>query len=264
MREVTTPGAEQVVGVFERSGGSDMAYLHDHLPRFLDTYARVDRSWDRARGVQVLDIGAHWLHQSMVFRLGDYAVTAVDLPLTLELPQVRKLARAHGIDVLPVANLSEPGELETLPEGSVDLVLFTEILEHITFNPVAFWRAVYRVLKPGGRIVITTPNYYAAGSRCWSPVRFLRGFGGGISIDEVLTVNTYGHHWKEYSMREVIKYFCLLSPDFVCFKADYTDYGCEPSALGWLQRTFGRLKRGLHLEIELRHKDHGIVIEPGW
>ena len=45
-----------------------------------------------------------------------------------------------------------------LPDSSVDLVLFCEILEHLAFNPILTWKQIYRVLCPGGRIVLTTPN----------------------------------------------------------------------------------------------------------
>jgi SAM-dependent methyltransferase len=101
--------------------------------------------------------------------------------------------RWSHIDLVPIKDLSKPAELRAVEADSFDLVLFSEIIEHITFNPVELWREIYRVLRPGGRIVITTPNYYSPYSRAWSFSRFMQGFGGGISVDEILTQHTYSH-----------------------------------------------------------------------
>jgi len=43
------------------------------------------------------------------------------------------------------------------PDGFFDLVIFTEIIEHLT-NPFFALSEIRRVLKPGGWLLITTPN----------------------------------------------------------------------------------------------------------
>ena len=79
---------------------------------------------DRARGNRLLDIGAHWLHQALLYALDGFAVTALDLPVTLEQENVRRLALQHEIRLLPNANLEIPTALQALPDASVDVVLF--------------------------------------------------------------------------------------------------------------------------------------------
>jgi len=44
-----------------------------------------------------------------------------------------------------------------LPDGSGDVVVAIEIIEHLE-NPRAFFRELTRLAKPGGLIVVTTPN----------------------------------------------------------------------------------------------------------
>lgn len=44
-----------------------------------------------------------------------------------------------------------------LEPGSADAVVSTETIEHLE-NPRAFMRELVRLVKPGGRVVITTPN----------------------------------------------------------------------------------------------------------
>lgn len=255
---------------FAPYGGTDIPYLAHHFGRFAATLAEFDGSWDPRRGVRVLDVGAHWLHQSLLWRLAGYDVTAVDLPITFEFENVQALAAGEGIALLPCADLARADVLDVLPDNSVNVLPFTEIIEHLTFNPVAFWRQIYRVLAPQGRIVITTANYYAWNGLAWNIKRFVTGFGGGLSVDEVLGVHTYGHHWREFSRLELIRYFCLLSRDFVTVKAKTTRDYYAPDSRSWRRRlgrgleAFASLRPNLHLEIELVEKRHGIVIEPQW
>jgi SAM-dependent methyltransferase len=44
-----------------------------------------------------------------------------------------------------------------LESGTVDAVIANQVIEHIV-DPVAFVREIYRILRPGGRCIITTPN----------------------------------------------------------------------------------------------------------
>ena len=44
-----------------------------------------------------------------------------------------------------------------LADGSVDVVAAVEVIEHLE-NPRAFMRELVRLVKPGGWIVVTTPN----------------------------------------------------------------------------------------------------------
>ncbi len=44
------------------------------------------------------------------------------------------------------------------PDASVDLVISLEVLEHLREDPAFFALEAHRVLRPGGRVVLTTPN----------------------------------------------------------------------------------------------------------
>ena len=159
--------------LFVAQGGTDLPYLRHHFPRYVETKRRFLTNWDRNRGDRLLDVGAHWLHQALLYAVDGFEVTALDMPVTFEIETVRGLAQAHGIELLPNSNLEQPDALAQIEDNRFDVVLFTEIIEHITFNPVAMWREIYRVMKPGARIIITTPNYYAWRGRTWHWGRFL-------------------------------------------------------------------------------------------
>lgn len=259
-----------LIDLFEGFGGTDFAYLRDHYGRFAATLGEFDGSWDRNRGVHVLDVGAHWLHQAVLWRRAGYEVTALDLPTTFELDSVRSCAAAEGIHLIPNSDLERCTPLAALPDASFNVVLFTEIIEHVTFNPTRLWREIHRLLAPGGRIIVTTPNYYGWNKRAWNALRFLTGRGGGISVEEILGTGTHGHHWREFSRRELARYFELLSQDFKITKSKtMRSYG--PGSLRWwvpLARlafeSFPGLRPNLHLEVELTSHQHGIVMKPSW
>lgn len=87
--------------------------------------------------------------------------------------------RAEGIDLDPgaVTAARRAGldvSLETIharadrePEA-FDAVTLSHVLEHVA-DPVAFLRAAYRLLRPGGAVWIATPNVDAEGHRAFGP-----------------------------------------------------------------------------------------------
>jgi SAM-dependent methyltransferase len=66
---------------------------------------------------------------------------------------------AHPIPGAPALELAQAGE-ESLPfaDASFDAAYATEVIEHCA-RPEVWLREVMRVVRPGGRVLLTTPNY---------------------------------------------------------------------------------------------------------
>lgn len=55
------------------------------------------------------------------------------------------------------------------PDGSVDIVFASNVFEHLPDKPtlMATLDELYRVLRPGGRLLVLQPNIRAVGARYW-------------------------------------------------------------------------------------------------
>jgi 2-polyprenyl-3-methyl-5-hydroxy-6-metoxy-1,4-benzoquinol methylase len=95
-------------------------------------------------------------------------------------PKTARIAQQEfGLRVIPSS--LEEAQLE---EESVDVVTMSHLIEHVR-RPESVLKEAWRVLKPGGRIVIVTPNVQSLGHRafgeCWqhlSPPYHLQLFSG--------------------------------------------------------------------------------------
>ena len=81
-------------------------------------------------------------------------------------------------------------------DGTFDVVLFCEILEHLLQDPLHTLREIHRILKPSGRIVLTTPNVLRLDTALT--------FAGGGNINDMYSgYGPYGRHNREYTRPEV-------------------------------------------------------------
>ena len=195
------------------AGPDDLAYFKLHERRFQQSARRMLELVPA--GGEVLDVGGHYLHLASILSQLGYKVTALDVPVHARLPFVVERASRMGIALESVADTAFPrGEFLGREIDKFDAVMFCEVLEHITFNPVAFWRRVHELARRGGMIYLTTPNSVKLLSvlgAFWNLVLLRRI---GLSVKQILRTGTFGHHWKEYSASEIVDYFSRLSPDF--------------------------------------------------
>jgi 2-polyprenyl-3-methyl-5-hydroxy-6-metoxy-1,4-benzoquinol methylase len=197
--------------IVEAQNGGDLAYFVGQQARYRHTMERIVELFPKR--CRILDIGSHYLHQAGLLALLGYEVWGVDLPLFADAAFVKQRADMLGVRNCTTESL-ESGTFLEAHDGKFDLVVFTEIIEHITFNPVAYWARVYKLLDERGSIYLTTPNALRPSAFVSAAMR-LFSFGGiGISVPSIFSNVTYGHHWKEYSASELRQYFKLLSPDF--------------------------------------------------
>jgi 2-polyprenyl-3-methyl-5-hydroxy-6-metoxy-1,4-benzoquinol methylase len=92
-----------------------------------------------------------------------------DCSYTLIIGQKLQCREVHGVDIDEdrILLASKRGiitikadmnkERLSLAENSIDIVTALEVIEHLV-NPDNMLQEIYRILKPGGYLIITTPN----------------------------------------------------------------------------------------------------------
>lgn len=150
-------------------------------------------------------------------------------------PQLQAEACDYHIErfALPDVNIVQL-DLNTHPlpyaDNSFDLVTCSEVLEHVE-NYRAVLREIHRVLKPGGLMVVTTPNVLNMKSRFRNLVYGFANLFGPLPVKNQDRFNTSGHITP-------IPYFYLahamLDCDFHDLQLDADKFQGSSRVLGWL------------------------------
>ena len=190
----------------------EMKYISNHLKRFCFTFDFLPR----VENARVLDVGiGQGFLDYCIKKVLNYEVTGVDAQRE-ETESWRRRLTEEGIQ-FKLCDISQ----EPLPfdEASFDIVLFLEVIEHL-FPPRAFLvlKEINRVLKPGGFLVMSTPNQAGLGHRL------------GLLIGRsVLNLEAYFHqdgatygHIFEYTGSQLQQ--LLTTAEFHCDSLEFKDF----------------------------------------
>ncbi len=150
---------------------------------------------------EVLEIGATPGQFTSILVAAGYHVDAIDL-----FPEQRaELWRSLGVDVR-LCNLDE--QPLPYPDNRYDTVVFSEVIEHLVSSPLPALVEMARVLRPGGRLILTTPNQHYFKSRMRTLVDILldRPFEPFAAFQRSMRLDgaqRYYNHSRLYSMEEL-------------------------------------------------------------
>jgi 2-polyprenyl-3-methyl-5-hydroxy-6-metoxy-1,4-benzoquinol methylase len=122
----------------------------------LRRFAEVDGELRLRPGVRILDIGSAWGFNVMAMVSRGYSAVGMDL-VNDQFPAGRRIADANHLD-FPVIT----GDAAAIPFGDeqFDCITMVETFEHVFESDRSRVIAeCSRVLRPGGRLVLSTPNH---------------------------------------------------------------------------------------------------------
>ncbi|HTW96317.1 MAG TPA: class I SAM-dependent methyltransferase [Candidatus Methylomirabilis sp.] len=169
--------------------GDEKGYFLFHQHRFEQLFSLLG---DYDKDSSLLDVGAFELHGLLgAYYLGFHKIFGIDLGLFNDL----SVSRAAKIGAI-IKNCDLEKEKIPFSDQSFDLVILSETLEHFNFHPQRVFTEIYRVLKPEGELIITTPNLLRLNNR----LKLILG----KSINSDLGENYGpGTHYREYSAAEL-------------------------------------------------------------
>ena len=154
------------------------------------------------------------------------------------------------------------------PDGYFSTVLCCELIEHLFEDPMHLMCEVNRILRPGGHLVLTTPNI--ASLRAISGI--LQGYHPGFFHAYIKPAEGSGEvdarHNREYAPREIHR--LLENSGFEVTLLDTGEFCDEPHPeFGWVRHLLERYRLGTDLRgdgIYAVGRKTGAVKEryPGW
>ena len=161
-------------------------------------------------GKKVLDVGVSSFTPMLQELLPDSEIWAMGLEKTAPgfLPHPERFI-SH--------NLESP---DPAPGGPFDLLIFGEVIEHLAASPRAVLAKLAGLLRPGGRLMLTTPNFLSLGNR-------LKMLTGKNPLERIRKETENPGHFREYSMNEMVEYVEGSGLEIV--EKSYPDYWNDPS-----------------------------------
>jgi 2-polyprenyl-3-methyl-5-hydroxy-6-metoxy-1,4-benzoquinol methylase len=174
-------------------------YLRCSIARVVHALAAVRRQG--ATSGRILDVGSYFGNFAMTFARAGYHVEALDAYRAYRPAFDRVCARLseYGVHIL---DFEEVGyRLDGLAEATYDVVLCMSVVEHVPHTPRAFLEGIDRILRPGGLLVLETPNL----AYLYNRQKLARGESVMAPIaDQYYTDEVYEGHHREYTVDEVV------------------------------------------------------------
>jgi SAM-dependent methyltransferase len=172
-------------------------YVRNHSARIAFDLELVSR-W-LPTGEPIAEIGSCPLLLTAALKNSDYQVYGVDVDPGRFLDAIEKL----GLSVFKCDI-----EQERLPfeDNSLAGLIINEVFEHLRINLVATFRELWRVLKPGAVLLLSTPNG-ASFSNVYNLMRHDRGLDDPI-YESYAALEEVGHmgHVREYTLSDVAEF----------------------------------------------------------
>jgi SAM-dependent methyltransferase len=236
-------------------GSRREGFIASVLPRIVATLDLLPPGTPESR---LLELGAEPFAQSLCLsHVWPGRVTLANYCDTADRHGERTLVEAGGTRTRTFAYDLFNVEMDEFPypDDTFDVVMFAEMIEHLAVNPVWALSEIHRVLKPGGHLIVTTPNALSI-ERVGSVLTGRRP----IVVDHYNPAFGYGaRHNREYASYEL--HALLDETGFEVESMTARDLGTigapervRRAVLRMILRTFSPTSRRAHLFARARRR----------
>ena len=192
-------------------------YLQNHGKRF-EYLSKLCQTLKPGKSTKILDIGRSDLSVLLSKYYSDVTTLGLDLEIDKGGHREREIIDLKHI----VFDLNESKKVEKWTEEKFDLIVYSEVIEHIYEAPEFSLLFFNYLLNSDGFIIITTPN--AA-----SLYRRLKLLLGNNTISRIRFHNLNPAHYREYTKKELIQMAEICELKVV--KHEYLSLADNPDSL---------------------------------
>lgn len=183
----------------------ELTYMKDSRLRFKKIINSIPSS---PAPMRILDIGTTPFTIYVREAYPHYEVYGLDRTNLME-----KRCKSKGVQFKTCNLGNEPVPFE---DDYFDLIIFTEVLEHICAPPSEVLKELRRIMRKKGKLIISVPNIAELSKRIW----LLFGITPLDDADKVMSKEWHGYgHLHEYTMKKIVSKlegcnFTILSKEY--------------------------------------------------
>ena len=188
---------DEFIGKVAEFGLNSGDYFVEHSRRFYEIACAIHAliRTKPAESIKVLDFGA--AHTANILSVSyDDRVSLYDCNIMrdLHLPEIVK----HQF----VVNLEKDNIENIKLDDGFDVLIFSEVLEHLRVNPYRIFNFFKNNLKSDGNLILTTPNFFRAQN--------VKAFYSRSKMQPYVSANTsyenlHSYHVREYCCNEILQ-----------------------------------------------------------
>lgn len=177
------------------------AYAAAHKSRFVHTLEITPRG-DASKSI--LEMGAYMqITAALKFELGYGTVRGCYYGPPGRVDHKRIVSETGEVFECDIEHFDAEKDLYPYPDASFDTVLCCELIEHLFSDPMHMMSEINRILKPGGHLVLTTPNIGSLRSVSAILLGYHPSFFPAYIRPRVEGEETEARHNREYVPMEV-------------------------------------------------------------